>query len=131
MSCQLLCECGKAVVVEGRQAGTTVICSCGRSNEVPSLTTPEQLGSPLTDAPPHTVSESNRNPRRCPCCTGQNLLPGKYGVHRHTFCPSGKINWIGYDMTAFACMDCGFVGPYIKDEDMEDLRKHFEKSFSG
>ena len=78
-----------------------------------------------------STQESNDNPRSCPCCTGQRLLPGKHGVTRHTFCPSRKVNWIGYDMTAFACVDCGFVGTYVNKEDMEDLRRHFKKKFSG
>jgi hypothetical protein len=31
------CECGKSVVVERRQAGTSVPCECGKSLEVPTI----------------------------------------------------------------------------------------------
>jgi hypothetical protein len=34
---QLPCECGQNVIVERRQAGTSVACVCGKSLEVPTI----------------------------------------------------------------------------------------------
>jgi hypothetical protein len=65
MSYQVFCECGKAAVVEAPQAGTTLICSCGRSIEVPSLSALEQLSPSPTDTPsllaPGSVNALRKN----------------------------------------------------------------------
>ena len=64
------------------------------------------------------------NERKCPGCGGQNLKPGKLGVHKHTFIPAGRWMMLGYVTTAFACLDCGLVDHYLNQSDLEDIRRH-------
>ncbi len=74
-------------------------------------------------------TDSKDTPRRCINCGGERLLPGKLSTTQ--FMAEGKINWIGYYITVFGCMDCGFLGSYLGESDMDSLRKYYEKSFGG
>jgi len=68
--------------------------------------------------------------RKCLSCQSQNLQYGGIGVYRHTFVPKNKMMWVGYDVRAYVCLDCGTVGYYLDNSDnsdIQDLRKFREK----
>ena len=65
--------------------------------------------------------------RKCSACTGTNLQYGSAGVHRHTFIPEKKIMFAGYEVNAFVCLDCGTVGYFLSDKDLETVRKEQAK----
>ncbi len=61
--------------------------------------------------------------RKCSACGGTNLQYGSSGVHRHTFVPEKKIMFTGYEVNAFLCLDCGTLGYFLSDKDLETVRK--------
>ena len=63
---------------------------------------------------------------KCPQCGSENLRPGRMGIHRHTFLPSGKFKMTGYALDAYVCLDCGQVEQKIKPEDLEKLQKEVQ-----
>ena len=63
----------------------------------------------------------------CPCCTGTNLVNGKLGGIYHTFIPAGRWMLRGYISLAFVCLDCGFMGHFLDDADVQDLRRRQAK----
>ena len=64
----------------------------------------------------------NQFEQTCPCCGSKNLKLGKLGAYKHTFIPEGQFMWIGYDTKAFVCLDCGFVGHYLHEADIAEIR---------
>jgi hypothetical protein len=67
--------------------------------------------------------------RKCPCCSGTNLRHGvipdsshqAFFAHRLRFKPEG--NWVTtHELQAFACTDCGHVGLWLYEGDLETLR---------
>lgn len=52
----LPCSCGQRIVIERRQAGQTVVCSCGASLQVPTLL----RIADLEPAPPETAVAASR-----------------------------------------------------------------------
>jgi hypothetical protein len=60
--------------------------------------------------------------RECPSCHGTSLMEGRTGVYKHTFIPEGQWVWLGYTARAFVCLDCGFLGHFLTEEDVRDLR---------
>jgi hypothetical protein len=60
--------------------------------------------------------------RKCLACSGTNLQYGEFGVHRHTFMPEKKVMWTGYAVNGYACLDCGTLGYYLKEQDLEEMR---------
>jgi hypothetical protein len=67
--------------------------------------------------------------RACASCKGINLVLGRIlsqgGVF---FLPAGR--WFGgYTPKAYTCLDCGYVGLYLIQRDIESLReKELQKS---
>ena len=60
---------------------------------------------------------------QCPCCGSKKLKPGKLGNHKHTFIPEERqFMWIGYHPKAFVCLDCGFLGHYLDEADITEIR---------
>jgi hypothetical protein len=74
------------------------------------------------------MSESGR---RCPCCSGNQFRFGDIpdsggslltGTYRLRFKPDG--NWITtYQLRAFACLSCGFVGLCLHEGDIAALKE--------
>jgi hypothetical protein len=60
--------------------------------------------------------------RKCFACGSTSLQYGTIGAHRHTFIPEKKTMWVGYDIRAYVCLDCGTVGEYLQDRDIDKLR---------
>ena len=61
--------------------------------------------------------------RECPCCHSTKVRDGKLNVFRHTFIPEGRWMWLGYTPRAFVCLECGFMGHYLTEADISDLRR--------
>ena len=60
--------------------------------------------------------------KQCPACgTGQS------GMHRHTFVSEGKIISMGYDVEAFACLDCGHISFYLPPFELKELKIKLNK----
>ena len=62
------------------------------------------------------------NDRKCPSCGSNNLADGKFGTHKHTFIPNGRVMMLGYVAKANVCLDCGFLAHYIEETDLEKIR---------
>ena len=59
----------------------------------------------------------------CPCCRGKKLKLGRLGNHKHTFIPQGRqFMLVGYLPNAFVCLDCGFLGHYLDEADITEIR---------
>jgi hypothetical protein len=71
--------------------------------------------------------ENTDTDRKCSACQSQNLQYGSIGIYRHTFLPRNKPIWVGYDMRAYVCLDCGTVGYYLDDTDIQELRARSKK----
>lgn len=65
--------------------------------------------------------------RKCLLCQSKNLQYGGVGASRHTFVPKNKMMLIGYDVLAYVCLDCGTLGYYLDNSDIQDIRKFKEK----
>jgi len=66
--------------------------------------------------------------RECPCCRGTNLVDGKLMTHgRLSFVPAKRWMLSGYMVWAFVCSDCGFMGHYLDEADIQDLRRRQAK----
>jgi hypothetical protein len=61
--------------------------------------------------------------RNCPCCGSAHIRLGELGVHGHLFIPAGRWMWSGYPAQGFACLRCGFLGHYLAEPDLLDLRQ--------
>jgi hypothetical protein len=60
-----------------------------------------------------------------------NLVDGKTVPLKHGFMPSGRIAvYSGYVCKAFVCLDCGFLGHYLTDLDVQDIRDKRDKGDS-
>ncbi len=60
--------------------------------------------------------------RECPCCRSGDLVDGGFGLFGTHFAPEGPLMWMGYQPKGFACLECGFVGWYLVERDLLDLR---------
>ncbi len=60
---------------------------------------------------------------KCASCGSVSLVRGKTGGMKHTFIPDGKLMFLGHRTTAQLCLDCGFVGHYLAERDIEEMRK--------
>ena len=68
------------------------------------------------------ATDSNR--RACPRCRGEQLVDGTFRARSSTrFTPAGRFMWLGYQVSGFACLDCGFVGHTLNEEQIADLRR--------
>ena len=63
------------------------------------------------------------NDRKCPACGGNNITDGKLGVYKHTFIPARRFMMLGYRAKGFVCLDCGFLGHYIAQNDLNEIRR--------
>ncbi len=61
--------------------------------------------------------------RKCPSCKGTNLAYGSTSALPLTFAPDGEKMLAGYPARGFACLDCGFLGHFLDQLDLEVLRK--------
>lgn len=68
--------------------------------------------------------------RKCSVCGSTNLQYGKIGPYRHTFIPESKMMWVGYDLLAFLCLDCGAVSEYLQDKDVRKIQEEQAKKKS-
>ena len=59
----------------------------------------------------------------CPSCRGLNLVSGRLGVHRNTFIPTGRWMFLGYGVKGLLCLDCGFLGHCLDQQDVDDIRR--------
>lgn len=57
----------------------------------------------------------------------QNLYYGTFGVYNQIFMPEKKFMLVGYSVQAYVCLDCGMVGSYLKNSDIQDLQKSMAK----
>ena len=64
---------------------------------------------------------------KCLSCQSQNLYEGTPGTWRSTFLPKNKTMLTGYQVHAYVCLDCGTLGYYLNDSDIQELRKFKEK----
>ena len=63
--------------------------------------------------------------RKCADCGGTNL---RFGTLTYTtFKPFEEFTVRGYDLIAFVCLDCGYVGHFLHHDDVEDIRKKTAK----
>lgn len=67
--------------------------------------------------------EQQPTERKCPACHGNNLVDGELGTHKQTFIPQGRFMWLGYNVSASVCLDCGFVAHYLDEEAVADIRQ--------
>ncbi len=67
--------------------------------------------------------ETTTSENKCSSCQSQNLRYGSIGMTRHTFLPANKKMWTGYMVHAFVCLDCGTVGYYLDQADIQALRQ--------
>ena len=75
--------------------------------------------------------------KQCPLCGHQGLLLGYTLVNSTgllaaawqpvSFIPAGKRMWRGYQVAAFACLECGFVGQLLSPDAVQKLREWAEK----
>ena len=64
--------------------------------------------------------------RKCASCQGTNLQYGHFGSAPQTFVPDGEFMWLGYRTKLSVCLDCGYVGCYISEKDVQDIRKNHQ-----
>ena len=65
--------------------------------------------------------------RKCSSCQSTNLKFGRTGIHRPTFLPGTGFFWVGFPTSAFACLDCGFVGHYLNARELRKLREKINR----
>lgn len=65
--------------------------------------------------------------RRCSSCQSGNLADGRTGIHRHTFLSGAGFFWVGFPTSAFACLDCGFVGHYLNARELRKLQEKINR----
>jgi hypothetical protein len=58
---------------------------------------------------------------RCPSCHGDRLVLGNKGSGN--FVPKGKLMMVGFATYALACLDCGYLGGCLAEEDRYELEK--------
>ena len=71
-----------------------------------------------------------KSERKCLSCQSKNLhqgAVGHYGYYNQTFMPEKKIMFKGYALQAYVCLDCGTIGSYVNNSDIQDLQKFIEK----
>ena len=64
--------------------------------------------------------------RKCLSCQSKNLhygALGYYGYYHQTFLPKKKFMLKGYALHAYVCLDCGTIGSYLNNSDIQDLQK--------
>lgn len=66
---------------------------------------------------------------KCPVCGGTWLEEGGFARGRHRFFPSRVAAFFGYRVLGYVCVDCGFLGHYLEESDLEKLR-HKLRGFS-
>jgi predicted nucleic-acid-binding Zn-ribbon protein len=61
----------------------------------------------------------------CPCCGKTNWQTGRLAVSGHTFLPDfdSRLLFLGYDVGASVCRECGYLSHFIRMEDVEDMRQ--------
>jgi len=68
--------------------------------------------------------------RKCLSCQSKNLYAGAlghFGYYNNTFLPEKKFMLKGYALQAYVCLDCGAIGSYLNNSDIQDLKKFIEK----
>jgi hypothetical protein len=60
---------------------------------------------------------------KCPSCGGTDLKSGRTSGYGRTFIPKGQFMWIGYVGHSFVCLACGFLGHYVDEKAIEDMRR--------
>jgi hypothetical protein len=65
--------------------------------------------------------------RKCLSCQSKNLHSGTFGYYSHTFMPGKRFMFKGYALQAYVCLDCGTIGSYLNNSDLQDLQKFIEK----
>lgn len=63
---------------------------------------------------------------KCPACGGEKLRDGDIGVTKHVFVPEGSTRWrwkTGHLAKGFVCLDCGFLGHYIPEAALKEIRE--------
>ena len=71
-----------------------------------------------------------KSERKCLSCQSKNLHHGAfghYGYYNQTFMPEKKFMFKGYALQAYVCLDCGTIGSYVNNSDIQDLQKFIEK----
>lgn len=89
---------------------------------------PESLPSEKNATKPRELKSLNQ---RCLSCQSQRLAYGNVytasiGRSGHIF-SLNQINHVNYPMFAYVCLDCGTVGHYLADDDLNDLRARLPK----
>ena len=60
----------------------------------------------------------------CPSRRGARLVPGNMLQKEcRNFVPKGKVMVLGFSTFSFACLDCGYLGVCLSEEDRYDLEK--------
>jgi DNA-directed RNA polymerase subunit RPC12/RpoP len=62
---------------------------------------------------------------RCPSCRGERLVLGNKG--KGNFVPKGKLMMLGFATYAIACLDCGYLGGALTEDDRSDLEKKVQE----
>jgi ribosomal protein L37E len=65
----------------------------------------------------------NNDETKCASCGSRQLRRGKLGVWKHTFMPGERMMMLGYPVEGRVCLDCGFLGHYIRQSDLEKIRQ--------
>ena len=66
--------------------------------------------------------KANLSPKvRCPSCQGSRFVLGNKGSGN--FVPKGKLMMVGFATYAVVCLDCGYLGGSLTEEDRYELEK--------
>jgi hypothetical protein len=63
----------------------------------------------------------NSNDRKCASCGSTKMLDGNKDLLY--FVPKGRFKLFGNPVMRSLCLDCGFVGHYIKESDLAKIRR--------
>ncbi len=104
----------------------TILTCLGRFIETPPetpLATTDSTSRESITADDEPVRRGTSTPSRaaCPECGSSSL---RYGEVAQRFVPSGSSLWAkGHEVSAFVCLECGFVGHFLSSNDLETLRE--------
>jgi hypothetical protein len=104
---QVECGCGKAIPVQGGQAGSTIICKCGRPIRVPPLSQLRQAAP----APPPEPAAGGRE--RAAWWWGVGLLAGGEVAQLSGWVIAGTAHGGTLGMVAFMAIVVGYVAALV------------------
>ncbi|HVV71565.1 MAG TPA: hypothetical protein VHI52_08715 [Verrucomicrobiae bacterium] len=64
---------------------------------------------------------------QCPSCHGSRMVLGQPELDRQ-FRPMGKSAFVGFLTYPVACLDCGFIGTCLSEDERAGLEKKLRES---